>query len=85
MACGLPVVASDVGVNREWIRDTGAGLVVTSGGWVAALGELLSSSSKRGAMGRAGWELVRERFSDVMVGHQLWVTLRQMISGNPAR
>ena len=85
MACGLPVVASDVGVNREWIRDTGAGLVVTPGGWVAALGELLSSSSKRGAMGRAGWELVRERFSDVMVGHQLWVTLRQMISGNPAR
>jgi hypothetical protein len=85
MACGLPVIASDVGVNREWIRDTGAGLVVTPGGWAAALGELLSSSSTREAMGRAGWELVRERFTDAVVGHQLGETLRRMIFGNLTR
>ena len=79
MSCGLPVVASDVGVNREWIQETGAGFVVQPSGWAVALTELLSHPEKRRAMGRSGWELVRDRFSDVQIGYQLGVTLREMV------
>ncbi len=79
MACGLPVVASDVGVNRKWIEETGAGLVVQPGGWSSALTALLSNPEKRRSIGRSGWELVRDRFSDVQVSHHLIKSLQLMI------
>jgi hypothetical protein len=80
MACGLPVVASDVGVNREWIGETGSGFVVSPGGWAKALGDLFSDSLMRREMGRSGWEVVRARFSDVQVSRQLAASLHQLIT-----
>jgi len=79
MACGIPVVASDVGVNREWISETGAGLVVSIGGWAEALGILLSEADRRNAMGLRGWEVVQDRFSHECVGLELSRALREMI------
>jgi glycosyltransferase involved in cell wall biosynthesis len=76
MACGLPVVASDVGVNREWIEASGSGNVVRGGEWAAALGRYLGDPSLRENTGRKGWETVQERVTDVIVGGMFARTLR---------
>jgi len=80
MACGLPVVASDVGVNREWIEKTGAGLVVKPGGWPPAIGSLLSNRELRGETGHRGWQTVRERFTHDKVGRMLVDSLGELIA-----
>ena len=80
MSCGLPVVASDVGVNREWIQQSGAGLVVPAGSWDDALGELLADPERRSRMGRRGWQSVQDRFSHERVGPQLAASLREQIT-----
>jgi len=80
MSCGLPVVASDVGVNREWIQQSGAGLVVPSGSWADALSELLADPEGRSGMGRRGWQSVQDRFSHERVSSQLAASLRQQIT-----
>ena len=77
MACGLPVVASDVGVNREWIEDTGSGSVVRGGEWATALGRYLADPVLRERTGRKGWETVQERFTDEIVGGMLARTLKE--------
>jgi len=79
MACGLPVVASDVGVNRAWIEETGSGLVVKTGGWASALVQLLSDPVLRTKMGEFGWKTVQERFTHEKVGAQLAVSLSELI------
>ena len=79
MACGLPVVASDVGVNREWIENTGSGIVVKSGEWASALKRLLTDSLLQATMGKSGWKTVQERFTHEQVGTRLGTVLREMI------
>ncbi len=55
MACGLPVVASGVGVNPEIVRHGENGFVAnTSDEWVTLLAKLLQSPSLRRQMGAAG-------------------------------
>ena len=80
MACGLPVVASDVGVNREWIENTGSGIVVKSGEWAPALKRLLTDSLLRATMGKSGWKTVQDRFTHKQVGARLGTVLREMIA-----
>ncbi|MBI4380452.1 MAG: glycosyltransferase family 4 protein [candidate division NC10 bacterium] len=64
MACGVPVVASAVGVNREIIQDGVNGfLAATEEDWMEKLGWLLSDSSLREKLGRAGRETIVERYS----------------------
>ena len=77
MACGLPVIASDVGVNREWIEQTGSGTVVRGGEWATALGRYLDDPTLRVRTGRKGWETVQERFTDKVVGKAMARTLRE--------
>ena len=63
MACGLPVVASNVGVNSEIVRHGENGyLASTSGDWVAALETLLQSPSQRAQWGAQGRHRVEEAY-----------------------
>ena len=63
MACGLPVVASGVGVNPEIVRHGENGFVAnTADEWVASLGKLLQSASLRRQMGAAGRHRVENEY-----------------------
>lgn len=63
MACGLPVVASHVGVNPEIVRNGENGyLANTPEDWVTALGKLLESPSLQAQMGAAGRRRVEEKY-----------------------
>jgi glycosyltransferase involved in cell wall biosynthesis len=64
MACGVPVVAAAVGVNREIIVDGVNGfLASTPAEWVDKLGRLLSDAALRARMARAGRMTIEERYS----------------------
>jgi glycosyltransferase involved in cell wall biosynthesis len=66
MACGLPVVATNVGGNMEVVKDGVNGLLVPSDHPVrlaAAITELLKDREKAKRMGLAGRERVEEKFS----------------------
>ena len=66
MAAGVPVVASAVGGVPELVADGRTGLLVQPGsadGLAAALGELLRDPARARALGDAGRELARERYS----------------------
>jgi hypothetical protein len=62
MAAGLPVVASPVGVNADYVRPYVNGFHATAAdGWVEALRRLAADPSLRERLGRAGRErIVRE-------------------------
>ena len=64
MACGVPVVASAIGVNCDIIRDGVNGfLAATEDEWIEKLGRLLSDAALRQRLGRAGRRTVEERYS----------------------
>ncbi len=55
MACGLPVIASPVGVNATIVDEGKTGLLATDlAQWRAALVRLIDDSGLRAAMGQAG-------------------------------
>ena len=57
MACGLPVIASPVGVNAEIVRDGDNGFLATGPEqWFRALSALLDDSELRRRMGARGRE-----------------------------
>lgn len=68
MAAGLPVVAADVGGQRELVTPD-CGMLIARGSeeeeverYVQALAHLLNDPALRREMGRRGWERVRESF-----------------------
>ena len=64
MACGLPVVASPVGVNSEIVSLGHNGfLASTPQEWTQSLGTLLGDIDMRHEMGRNGRTLVEEEYS----------------------
>jgi glycosyltransferase involved in cell wall biosynthesis len=72
MACGLPVVASPVGVNTEIVEHGVNGfLAETTDEWVQALRTLLLEAELRQRMGQAGRKKVEERYSLQVIGPRL--------------
>jgi glycosyltransferase involved in cell wall biosynthesis len=72
MACGVPVVAQAVGVNREIIRDGDNGfLASTPDEWKAKIGRLLTDAGLRARFARAGRQTIEERYSLRVVAPQL--------------
>ncbi len=64
MACGLPVVASPVGMNVEVVRNGENGfLAAGSAEWKEALLTLVRDAGMRKRLGEKGFELVQERFT----------------------
>ncbi len=64
MACGVPVVAAAVGVNREIIVDgINSFLASTHADWVDKLARLLSDEALRARMAVAGRQTIEERYS----------------------
>lgn len=72
MACGLPVVASNVGVNPDIVQEGENGFLAnTPHEWVAALGKLLSNQSLRAQMGLAGRQLVERTYCIQQTGPRM--------------
>jgi glycosyltransferase involved in cell wall biosynthesis len=66
LACGVPVVASDVGGVREWLLDgeTGRLVPVKNAAAIArAVSEILESPDSGRRLGENGCELIRTKFS----------------------
>jgi glycosyltransferase involved in cell wall biosynthesis len=64
MACGVPVVASPVGVNRELIRDGENGFLADGpADWAARLEALFADAGLRDRLARAGRETVVKGYS----------------------
>lgn len=72
LACGLPVVASPVGMNAEVLSGTSVGLAATStDDWVGALNWILNHPVEAGDLGRNGRNLAESRYSVRVVTPQL--------------
>jgi len=85
MACGVPVVASAVGVNREIIADGVNGfLASTEAEWVEKLGRLLASRELRRRFGEAGRRTVEARYSLQVHAPTLAATLRRVADRSAA-
>lgn len=81
MACGVPVVAAAVGVNREIIQDGVNGfLAATDEEWVEKLGYLLSDARLRERLGNAGRVTVEERYSVHTNGPKIASTLHDAMA-----
>ena len=64
MACGVPVVASPLGINKEIIRDGENGfLAATEDMWVEKLKLLLSDEAMRRKLGQEGRKTVENHYS----------------------
>jgi glycosyltransferase involved in cell wall biosynthesis len=68
MACGVPVVASAVGVNREIIQDGVNGFLASSDAeWDEKIGRLLADPELRRRFADAGRTTIEQRYS--LAGH----------------
>lgn len=83
MACGVPVVAAAVGVNREIITDgVDSFLASTPDEWVEKLGRLLSDSALRKRMASAGRRTIEARYSLRVMAPQLTRILQEAVTGH---
>jgi glycosyltransferase involved in cell wall biosynthesis len=72
MACGIPVVASPVGMNEEIFQLGRAGIpATTESQWVEALIGLLDDREMRRSMGDLGRRVVCENFSTEIIAPRL--------------
>jgi glycosyltransferase involved in cell wall biosynthesis len=79
MACGVPTVASAVGVNREIIRDGENGfLAATPAEWIDKLERLLTEADTRERFARAGRETIEARYSTRVTAPVIAQTIRQV-------
>jgi spore coat protein SA len=91
MAAGLPIVTTRRGGNPEVVDGEGTGIVIDNpedpSAFAAAIGSLLSDSSRRQQMGRKGRELAEARFGWNRVAQELiavWDALPSAPTGEPS-
>jgi glycosyltransferase involved in cell wall biosynthesis len=78
MACGLPVVASPVGVNAQIVNEGVNGFLADgSSEWRDHLEVLISDATTRRDMGQAGRLMVEEKYSVQAIAPRLAVLLNQ--------
>jgi glycosyltransferase involved in cell wall biosynthesis len=79
MACGLPVVASPVGVNKEIIVDGENGFLASSiEDWVNALRDLAINQTLRNKLGDSGRRLVEHHYCLQVIAPQLATIFRDL-------
>jgi glycosyltransferase involved in cell wall biosynthesis len=79
MACGLPVVVSPVGMNKQVMSLGHVGMAASAHKeWVEALLELLSNEELRKRMGRLGRRIVQYHFSLDVIAPRLAECLRKV-------
>jgi len=80
MACGVPVVASPVGVNREIIEDGVNGFLADSTAeWQDKIARLLSGSDLRTRMATAARRTIAERYSLDVTAPRVAAVMRQAV------
>jgi glycosyltransferase involved in cell wall biosynthesis len=85
MACGVPVIASPVGVNGEIVHDGVDGLLATSREeWVRALRRLLDDAELRRGLGEAGRKTIVNRYSLRAIGPRV-VSVFEQVTANARR
>ncbi len=86
MACGLPVVASPVGVNSDVVEHGVNGFLAASDTeWNEAITTLLHNPDLRHRMGQAGRKKVEERYSLQLWGPRVAALLRDVADRNRTR
>lgn len=83
MACGVPVIASPVGVNEVIVEDGASGyLARDQDAWLDAFRRLASDSSARKVFGSRGRQLVEERYCLQVIAPRLAKLFKEVcISG----
>lgn len=82
MACGLPVVASPVGVNAQIVEHGVNGFLAnTEAEWTDALATLLHDPALRNRMGAEGRRKVERQFSLQIWGPRVAMLLRDVVEG----
>lgn len=86
LGLGIPAVVSDVGVNREVVRDGESGYIVPPGGdWKPPLRALLADPALRRRMGMRGRDEVVRHYSAAVVGRQVANDLVAVLEQAPER
>jgi len=85
MGCGLPVIASPVGVNREIVEDGVNGFLAHEpADWSRALDRLLSDPDLRLAMGARGRSRVETHYSLASQQPVLLALIQSVVTARPA-
>lgn len=80
MACGLPVVVSDVGMNSELLKEGHIGYGANnSSDWVDALNALIKDFPSRFALGKNGRELIENKYSLTSCAKEWTLTINSII------
>ena len=83
MACGLPVIASPVGVNSTIVQNGVNGFLATrEDEWVQALNTLLSDAALRGRMGKSGRDRVEQQYCLQVTGPRLAALLQPSLGAS---
>jgi glycosyltransferase involved in cell wall biosynthesis len=81
MACGLPVIASPVGVNKEIVEHGVNGyLVETDEEWRIAIKKLMSDADLRRSMGLAGRKKIENAYSLKVWGPRVAEMISQIVT-----
>ena len=79
MACGIPVIASPVGVNKEIIEKSNSGFLADNDSeWIEYLNRLINSNQLRILMGSDGQLAVKNQYSLQSQSQRLAKLLRSL-------